>query len=554
MSARERHADKKAKKKAERLRRQTQARQATEAQRGPQLDWSGGQSRAPSRTEESYLLERCLRTMDWAWRRDGGHSQPDLDAFDPAEWQEQHGEMLDESPSERAQDLAFEAMESEDQDQARDLAREALVIDPDCTDAAGVLFDWEDPTDAACAALAALHERYGQRPEVADALADEDGQAWNRVRARPYLRLLYDLALDAGRAGNFSTALSRIERLRRLAARCYEPLRVRHLGWLLGAGEVAAARTLIESQPEEDGVSWCWCGVLERFLAGDLAGARLAATKAEQSGQASLYEIDEETLPPMSSAEDLLLQDLALPAWQAHPEAMVFLRAGCRLTTPAQREAAKASYTAPVAHLLALGQPQPRGASAESFLQHMGLGLPDLPELLRLADDQAIHELVQDDPATFGPLHALNAIALLRPVAAVSTLVAMLPVRVHDEWMAYLLPYTLGQIGDAAFEPIKVLLLNQSLSIDLRVLASDTLVAIAMNHPQTRTPIIAVLADALREHVQQSRRLNACLASALSDLSARKARTLVKEAFDADSLDPEVCPHWQDLDEGLTAR
>ncbi|MGL4766633.1 MAG: hypothetical protein ACRCV6_00890 [Formosimonas sp.] len=96
-----------------------------------------------------------------------------------------------------AQDLIFDAYDSDSWDESKALARKALLIDPWCTDAYVVLADCVSQLTLQIKYLekgiALFEERYGAAYFEANA-----GHFWGLLETRPYMRALHSLSVRYG--------------------------------------------------------------------------------------------------------------------------------------------------------------------------------------------------------------------------------------------------------------------------------------------------------------------------------------------------------------------
>lgn len=549
---------KKEKKRQERIRQEKHARrfggggagEASEFDRPVDFDedWDDAEDEGRSAIA-NYTLERINRTVVWATRERPFADQAELERYVAQQyhdraWKLSHARMLAASVQEQAQELAFQALEAEPDGTDEALAQQALDLDPDCLDAALVTADPTMPPDQLYEHLHQVLRRYGERPSVAEAVREHDGKAWLRVASRPYLRMVMMLADLAASYEDYAAAINWVEQLRALASDQYPPYRERHLGWLLAHGQHAEARLLLDSRPDEQGAVWSWGRVLERFLAGDRLGARCAVDEARlcfvEDFEAMVLDGPEEPL----SRQAARLFDTMGTAWMAHDEALDWLAEGCRLTTHEQREQARASYHPPVAALLALGEPKSESAAAAQQARQIPWTPFDVPELLRMAADQALYELFADDPAVYGPVHAIRALAHLHPPAALPVLIELIPRRIHDDWVEGDLQRAIYGIGQPAITPLRAILLDQRRRPAERIFAADTLAKVAEEHPDTREEALGILMHAIRSHLTQPRMLNGSLASIISWLRAFEAADLVKEAYAAGRIDEGIFGSW----------
>lgn len=107
------------------------------------------------------------------------------------------------------------------------------------------------------------------------------------------------------------------------------------------------------------------------------------------------------------------------------------------------------NYSAPVAQLLSLGEPD-----LEDWLNYESLGLQaeHIPELIRLVDDHALRwESPEDDPVIYAAVHAWRALGQLKAEAAAPALVGLLE-GVDTQWdeaASEELPEVFGRLGPA---------------------------------------------------------------------------------------------------------
>lgn len=309
------------------------------------------------------------------------------------------------------------------------------------------------------------------------------------------------------------------------------------------------ARAMLVRPRDTPDITWYWGSILERFLTGDLVGARILVEEARQW----LFMDGEELLLRGDRAEysDVrLLKDLD-KVWAFHPAAMSWLRADCRLTTPEQSQAAKQSYLPPVARLLSLGMPQQYQAGLTEALKSIPLSEADIPELLRLADDQALHELPGEDPACFGPVYAFKALADLATPSTLPSLLGLLPRRVHDEWIAPSLQDALAQIGPTVLRPLAELMDDPGQEPRTREFVVQALETLVKKHPETREVVVGLIFRRLRNFSDQSYELNGALASALAWLGARESHDVVAEAYAAQAIDGKMFGDFDDWQKQL---
>ena len=107
-------------------------------------------------------------------------------------------------------------------------------------------------------------------------------------------------------------------------------------------------------------------------------------------------------------------------------------------------------YPAPVNQLLQLGDL--RGAKPSRDYLALGLSLEHVPDLVRMAQDDALHWADSESKDVWAPIHAWRALGQLRSETAIGPLLGLLH-RIDDDdddWADEELPKVFGQIGPAA--------------------------------------------------------------------------------------------------------
>src|SRR2546422_9802392 len=105
------------------------------------------------------------------------------------------------------------------------------------------------------------------------------------------------------------------------------------------------------------------------------------------------------------------------------------------------------AYRPPVDQLLALGKAERHGTGVD--YTKLGIGRDHVPELIRMAVDEALNSGPSDSKLVWAPVHAWWALAQLRAEEAVVPLLSLLP-RIHannDDWVGEDVPRVLAAIG-----------------------------------------------------------------------------------------------------------
>jgi hypothetical protein len=184
----------------------------------------------------------------------------------------------------------------------------------------------------------------------------------------------------------------------------------------------------------------------------------------------------------------------------------------------------------------------------------LGLGPEHIPDLIRLATDDAMRwEADDDDPALWGPIHAWRALGQLHAGAAAEHLLG--PLR-HiddddDDWAGEELPAVFGLIGPAAIPALATYLLDKEHGLWARVAAASGMRKIAERHPEARADCVAALTRALEPFADNDPALNGSLVSDLVDLKAVESAAVIERAFAAACVDETVMGDWEDAQVAL---
>ncbi|MCK6447187.1 MAG: hypothetical protein L6Q99_12425 [Planctomycetes bacterium] len=531
---RRKRAEKKKKERAERLRRERHERQSRPAEAEEQYEEVFV---APELDDERYAAA--------ARRALGPGVAPDSPEF-AAELARQRerpiedviDEALDAGGREAGEELGFHTLECDPDDQL-DVAREALALDPDNVDAlACVALTGMDDASKAADELARIVERAGRALGPDLAAVEPRGDLGANFAARPYLRARAELTRLLASLERPAEALQHAREIAALDRGDSQVLCDVYVGLLLEFDELAEARALFERFAPEESPALAWASVLERFLSDD----RVAARRTLALARALLPEFEEflagEAFEPEED-DDLRATVVAVgSAWMKHEAALEWLLAGAPWTSETEREAARATYSPPVAKLLELGEPDTDERADAARLRELGFGPRDVPELTRMACDVALHEHEADHPACWAPSHALRALTALRADAAVEPLLAYAAEHEIDEALRF--DEFFAAIGPAAIERLARKAADGSEPVEPRLHAIEGLARIGAADSDARRAVVEALAPILREHERHVPPVNAFVIVALGNLGAREFRELARAAFRAGHVDTNV--------------
>jgi hypothetical protein len=207
--------------------------------------------------------------------------------------------------------------------------------------------------------------------------------------------------------------------------------------------------------------------------------------------------------------------------------------------------AAANSYAPPVNQLLSLGEPR-RNESLDYIA--LGISADAVPELIRMATDEALNDGPQKSKLVWAPVHAWRALGRLRAPEAVAPLLTLFQrADDSDDWVMSDLPEALALIGAPAIEPVANYLADPMHGEWARVTAADALGHIGQAHPELRAECVSRVAAQLEKFAEQSETLNAFLIAPLWDLRAVEALPIIECAFASGRVDESVNGDLEDV-------
>lgn len=210
------------------------------------------------------------------------------------------------------------------------------------------------------------------------------------------------------------------------------------------------------------------------------------------------------------------------------------------------------TYTAPVDQLLTLGDPRPN--REWSNYPDLGLTQAHVPELIRMATDDALHWADEDSPDVWAPLHAWRALGQLRSEDAIEPLLSLLDEYEDEDWVNEELPVVYSMIGASALPALANFLADASHGIWSRITAAHSVEQIGMANPEARKEAISVLTEQLKQFAVNDPEFNGFLVNYLVDLRATGAVATMRRAFQQDCVDCTIMGDFQDVEIKLGLR
>jgi len=150
---------------------------------------------------------------------------------------------------EKAQDMVYNALDSDSTVQRKRLARKAIELDPFCADAYCVLAEEyesiEKREEYFTKGIAVFKEKYGEKY-----FKENTGYFWGLIETRPYMRLCAGYGELLWETGGKEAAIAQYEELLRLNPNDNQGLRYSLLNWLLATGKLDKAGKLLKNHDE----------------------------------------------------------------------------------------------------------------------------------------------------------------------------------------------------------------------------------------------------------------------------------------------------------------
>ncbi|MFZ2656071.1 MAG: tetratricopeptide repeat protein [Victivallales bacterium] len=234
-----------------------------------------------------------------------------------------------------AQDLLFEAYDSRPEKAAGLLTR-ACQIDPMNIDIHLHMMEFFrlEPEEAVEILLKLI--QIGAKRLGSDRFKNDKGHFWPILETRPYMKARAALVGQFLKLGRIEEAIKEQEEMLELNPNDNQGIRYDMLACCMAAGKLDKARKLFEDFKETAfNVSFSWFHVLERYIAGDMEGAKQALGKARKQnrfmepyllGSVKPIENKADMYTPGSADEAGIHADMIVMAWSKYPEAVEWLK------------------------------------------------------------------------------------------------------------------------------------------------------------------------------------------------------------------------------------
>jgi hypothetical protein len=234
----------------------------------------------------------------------------------------------------RAQELAFEAMGAESDSERVLLAVRAALLDPQCTDAMGMLAELIDDPDEYIEVMRLIVQR------AADTLgpryfADNKGYFWGLLETRPYMRARMQLAQALDMEGKLDETIAEIEGMLELNPSDNQGVRYRLLALYIETEKLDPTGKLLAQYHDDVAAHFAWLRLLSALVKGDTALAESELTKArEVNKHVEGYLTGKKRLPDKipdhigfgDVSEAIATADDIGEVWMKHPRAMRWLK------------------------------------------------------------------------------------------------------------------------------------------------------------------------------------------------------------------------------------
>jgi hypothetical protein len=179
-----------------------------------------------------------------------------------------------------------------------------------------------------------------------------------------------------------------------------------------------------------------------------------------------------------------------------------------------------------------------------------GLTPEHIPDLIRMATDPAVFEGNLEGDELWAPLHSWRALGQLRAEEAVHPLLELLQKEAENDgdWGLSELPSVFAMIGPSALPHLAVFLADPDRAQYGRTSVAEGLPDMVAKFPETREPVIDILARQLGSLEAPDPVLNGFVVASLLELKAVEAAPVLQSAFAANAVDESIAGGWPEVE------
>ncbi|WP_406694923.1 hypothetical protein V5E97_28165 [Singulisphaera sp. Ch08] len=239
------------------------------------------------------------------------------------------------TPQGQAEEIMFQALAITDKRKRASLARKALEISPDCTDAYILLGELAKTRKEALEFYRQGVEA-GERSLGPDYFKSQTGQFWRLLETRPYMRARLSLADVLWTLGHRDEAIAHLQAILQLNPGDNQGVRYVLAGWLLNMDRFDELACLLD-EFDEATAAWAYTKALLAFRRdGDVPTSRKQLKAAQQVNKyVPDYLLGKKPMPREQPAfyglgdanEAILYTGSAMGGWKSTPGALAWLRA-----------------------------------------------------------------------------------------------------------------------------------------------------------------------------------------------------------------------------------
>lgn len=271
-----------------------------------------------------------------------------------------------ETPQGQAEAIVLQALDVTDKRKRASLARKALEISPDCTDAYILLAELAKTRKEAMEFYRQGVEA-GERSLGADYFKNEAGHFWGLLETRPYMRARLGLADVLWTLGHRDEAIAHLQAMLQLNPGDNQGLRYALSGWLLNMDRYDELAQLLDAYDEAT-AAWAYTKALLAFRRdGDVPSSRKRLEEARRINKhVADYLLGHKPMPRAQPAfyglgdanEAILYAASAMGGWKSTPGALTWLKGTASKPKAPKPQRPKSGKSLPVVQKRLLGLPQ----------------------------------------------------------------------------------------------------------------------------------------------------------------------------------------------------